>query len=353
MQEPHERTSGVKRARRDVRCGKKPAGHATTMAITLAQLNCIRQVVDNQFSVSRAAEMLFTTQPGVSKMIRSLESELGIDIFVRRGNRLIGLTDEGREAYALARRMLQDAHSLQRLHTSSGRSEITGVLHVGTTHIHARYRLPSLTQRFLEAYPKVQLEYSMCSPSEIYFGVRDGTLDIGLSALPESTRARILAIRAYEMERCLIVPAGHPLLDIDAITFEELARWPWVVHDERFTAGAVVQRAFQMQGMQPNIVVRVMDASVVKAYVAQGIGIAVLQKMAMEDETDPRLRQIDVSHLFPSPSAMITVRADHLLKVFAFDFIRLLLPGQPPEALAARLPNGKELLAQSFLGRND
>jgi len=102
--------------------------------------------------------MLFTTQPGVSKMIRSLESEIGIDIFVRRGNRLIGLTDEGREAYALARRMLQDAHSLQRLHTSSGRSEITGVLHVGTTPIHARYRLPSLTQRFLEAYPKVQLE---------------------------------------------------------------------------------------------------------------------------------------------------------------------------------------------------
>lgn len=322
------------------------------MTITFAQLNCIRQVVDNQFSVSRTAEALFTTQPGVSKMIRALESELGIDIFVRRGNRLVGLTDEGREAYALAGRMLQDARSLKQLRTTASSTEIVGVLRVGTTHIHARYRLPPITQRFLKAYPKVQLEYSMGSPSEIYFGVRDGTIDIGLSTLPENTPSRILAIRAYEMERCLIVPAGHPLLDVGEMTFEELVKWPWVVHDERFTSSAVVHRAFQMHGMLPNIAIRAMDASVVKAYVARGIGIAVLQKMAMEDETDPRLKQIDVSHLFPSSSAMITVRADHLLKVFAFDFIRLLLPGYAPEALATELANGAELLGQSFLERH-
>jgi len=323
------------------------------MTITLAQLNCIREVVNSQYSISRAAQALFTTQPGVSKMLRLLESELGIDIFVRRGNRLIGLTDEGREAYALARRMLQDAHSLQQLRTAVGRSEVVGVLRVGTTHIHARYRLPAVTKRFLQAYPKVQLEYSMCSPSEIAFGVRDGTLDIGLSTMPEDMRARVIAIRAYEMERCLIVPAGHPLLDVGTITFEELVKWPWVVHDERFTAGAVVQRAFQLQGMSPTIAVRVMDASAVKAYVAQGIGIAVLQKMAMEDETDTRLRQIDAQHLFPSPGAMLTVRADHYLKVFAFDFIRLLLPDYPAQALAAKIENGSELLRHSFLSRNE
>ncbi|MBN3851410.1 LysR family transcriptional regulator [Paraburkholderia sp. Ac-20342] len=323
------------------------------MTITLAQLNCIRQVVNNQFSVSRTAEMLFTTQPGVSKMIRALESELGIVIFLRRGNRLIGLTDEGREAYALARRMLQDARALQQLHTNANSSEIVGVLRVGTTHIHARYRLPAITERFLRAYPKVQIEYSMGAPSEIYFGVRDGTIDIGLSTVPENTLSRILAIRAYEMERCLIVPTGHPLLDVETITFEELVKWPWVVHDERFTSGAIVHRAFQMHGMLPNIAIRVMDASVVKAYVAQGIGISVVQKMAMEDETDGRLKQIDVSHMFPSPSAMVTVCADHLLKVFAFDFIRLLLPGYPAETLAAQLPNGDELLSRSFLQRHD
>jgi DNA-binding transcriptional LysR family regulator len=322
------------------------------MTITLQQLNCIRQVVNNQFSVSRTAEMLFTTQPGVSKMIRALESELGIDIFLRRGNRLVGLTDLGREAYALAGRMLQDARSLQQLRTAVSSPDIVGVLRVGTTHIHARHRLPSITQRFLSVYPKVQLEYSMGSPSEIYFGVRDGTIDIGLSTLPENTPSRILAIRAYEMERCLVVPAGHPLLDVEAITFDELVKWPWVVHDERFTSSAVVLRAFQMHGMLPNIVIRAMDASVVKAYVAHGVGIAVLQKMAMEDETDGRLKQIDVGHLFPSSSAMITVRADHLLKVFAFDFIRLLLPGRTPESLAAELANGDELLRKSFLQRH-
>jgi DNA-binding transcriptional LysR family regulator len=312
------------------------------MALTFQQLNCIRQVVANQFSVSRTAEVLFSTQPGVSKMIRALEDELGIDIFVRRGNRLVGLTDVGKEAYALAGRVLQDAKSLQQLRTAVSSPEIVGVLRVGTTHIHARYRLPSVTQLFLKAYPKVQLEYSVGSPSEIYFGVRDGTIDIGLSTLPENTPSRILAIKAYDMERCLVVPAGHPLLAVKRITFDELVKWPWVVHDDRFTSGAVVHRTFQMHGMQPNIVIRAMDASVVKAYVAQGIGIAVLQKMAMEHETDKKLRQIKVDHLFPSSSAMVTLRADHLLKIFALDFLQMLLPHLTPEALAAELMPSKE-----------
>jgi DNA-binding transcriptional LysR family regulator len=310
------------------------------MALTFQQLACLRQVVANKFSVSRTAEALSSTQPGISKLIRALEEELGIDVFVRRGNRLVGLTDTGKEAYALAGRVLQDTHTLQQLRAANHSPEIEGVLRVGTTHIHARYHLLSVTERFVRAYPKVQLEYSVGTPSEIYFSVRDGTLDLGLSTLPETTPSGILAIKAYDIERCLVVPAGHPLLSVPTITIEELTQWPWIVHDERFTSGAVVHRTFQMHGMQPRVVMRALDVSILKAYVARGIGIAVLQKIAMEDETDGRLRQIDVSHLFPASTAMVTLRADHLLTSYAHDYLRMLLPHLSEEQLGAALGGG-------------
>jgi DNA-binding transcriptional LysR family regulator len=312
------------------------------MALTFQQLNCIRQVVVNGLSVSRTAEALFSTQPGVSKMIRALEEELGIDIFVRRGNRLVGLTDVGKEAYALAGRVLQDAKSLQQLKSASSGPEVEGIIRVGTTHLHARYRLLSVTEGFVKIYPKVQLEYSVGTPPEIYLGVRDGTMDIGLSTLPQATPSGILAIKAYDLERCLVVPAGHPLLALSSVTIEELTKWPWIVHDDRFTSGAVVQRTFQMYGMQPHIVMRAMDVDVVKAYVARGIGIAVLPKMALEHESDETLRKINVDHLFPSSAAMLTLRADHVLKTFAFDFIQMLLPHFTPEALKAELARGQQ-----------
>jgi DNA-binding transcriptional LysR family regulator len=308
------------------------------MAVTFQQLISIRELVNNGFSVSRTAEVLFTTQPGVSKLIRALERELGVDIFIRRGNRLVGLTDAGQDAWLLAGRILQDATALRHLRHDAGEdSGMRGTLRVGTTHIHARYRLLDVTERFLKAYPRVQIEYVVGTPLEIHAGVRDGSLDIGLSTMPDAVAPGILALKAYDMKRCLVVPDGHPLLAMQRITLEELARWPWIVHNESLTSGAIVLRTFQMHGLQPRVVMRAMDVDVMKAYIARGIGIAVLQQMAMDGDTCAQLRQIRVGKLFPSSAAMVIVRSDHILKRFAFDFVRMLMPRMKPKAIADAL----------------
>jgi DNA-binding transcriptional LysR family regulator len=306
------------------------------MAMTFQQLLSLRELVANGFSVSRTAEALFTTQPGVSKMIRALERELGVEVFVRRGNRLVGLTSAGQDAWQLARRILRDADTLLQLRQIDSHG-MHGTLRVGTTHIHARYRLLDVTERFLRVHPDVQIEYVVGTPAEIHAGVRDGSLDIGLSTMPDSVPPGILALKAYDMKRCLVVPAGHPLLDVATITLEELARWPWIVHNESLTSGAIVRRTFQAHGLQPRVVMRAMDVDVMKAYIARGIGIAVLQQMAMDGDTCPRLRRIEVGKLFASSAAMVIVRADHLLKKFAFDFVRILIPHMKPKAIATAL----------------
>ncbi len=306
------------------------------MPITFQQLQCVRQVVESGFSVSRAAESLHTTQPGVSKMIRALEKEIGIEIFVRAGNRLTKLTDAGKEALSLSARVLQDAQALKRL-----KQEVPaageGTLRVGTTHVHARYSLIEVTRRFLAVYPQVKLEFTVGPPAQILAGVTEGTIDIGLCTLPDPMPKDVVSVKAYDIDRCLIVPPRHPLLKMARLTMEHIARWPLITYDNSYTSGSVVQREFQRHGITPWVVMRAMDASIIKAYVAAGVGVAVLQKMAFNPAVDKDLRAMRVEHLFPSSSAMISLRKDHLLKPFAFDFIQMVAPEWSREAIEARL----------------
>lgn len=309
--------------------------------MTLQQLRCLRQVVESGMNVSRAALALHTTQPGVTKMVRSLEREIGLDLFVRKGNRLAALTDAGREALALASRVLRDSGALSRLGTDL-RTDTAGTLRVGTTHIHARYSLIDVARDFFARYPGVKLELTIAPPAEILRGVIEGEIDVGLSTLPSKTPEGVITLKAYSIERCLIVPRGHPLLRVKPVTIEEIARYPLITYQETYTSGWVVQREFQRRGLEPRIVMRAMDASVIKAYVAAGIGIAIFQKMALEPARDRELRTIATDHIFPASTAMISLRSDHLLRPYGFDFIHRVAPRWSREAIERRLRSSLE-----------
>jgi DNA-binding transcriptional LysR family regulator len=269
-------------------------------------------------------------------MIRALEQEIGTALFERSGTRLTALTDAGRDALALCARILQDTQSLKRLKQDMpGDSE--GTLRVGTTHVHARYSLIDVTRRFLSVYPKVKLEFTVAAPAQILAGVTAGTIDIGLCTLPDPVPKGVVSFKAYDIERCLIVPPRHPLLKTKKPTMEQIARWPLITYDNSYTSGSVVVNEFRRHGVTPWVVMRAMDASIIKAYVAAGVGVAVLQKMAFNATADKDLRSLEVGHLFPSSSAMISLRKDHLLKKFAFDFIHMVAPEWTREAMEAQL----------------
>ncbi|MES2187168.1 MAG: LysR substrate-binding domain-containing protein [Pseudomonadota bacterium] len=306
------------------------------MSLTFQQLQCLRQLVASGLSVSRTAEALHTTQPSVSKMLRALEDEIGLELFVRGGNRLTALTEAGQEALVLAGRVLQDTAALKRLDQGHG-AAAQGTLRVGTTHIHARYSLIAVAQRFFAAYPGVNLEFTINPPAQILAGVVGGTIDIGLCTLPKAVPRGVLTLKAYEIDRCLVVPPQHPLLALAAVTVEDIARWPLITHDESFTSGVVALHEFQRRGITPRVLMRAMDANVIKAYVAAGMGVAVIQKMAVDPALDTGLRVIAVDHLFPSSSAMVSLRVDHVLRPFAFDFIRMVAPEWTREAIEVRL----------------
>ena len=79
------------------------------------QLRIIRETIKRNFNLTEVANALFTSQSGVSKHIKDLEDELGVELFVRRGKRFLGLTEPGKELLVIVERMLIDANNLRRL----------------------------------------------------------------------------------------------------------------------------------------------------------------------------------------------------------------------------------------------
>src|ERR1700741_2556626 len=119
------------------------------------QLRYVREAVRQGLNLTEAANRLFTSQPGISKQIRELEDELGVEIFVRRGKRLVALTEPGKAVVKICDRLLIDAENLKQVGREF-KDQQSGTLVVATTHTQARYALPRMVPEFKARFPKVR-----------------------------------------------------------------------------------------------------------------------------------------------------------------------------------------------------
>mgnify|MGYP000927889099 CR=1 FL=1 len=114
----------------------------------LQQLRYIWEVAHHDLNVSATAQSLFTSQPGISKQIRLLEDELGVEVFARSGKHLTHITPAGEVILELAGEMLRKADAIKRV-AQEFSDERSGTLSIATTHTQARYVLPEIIQRFM------------------------------------------------------------------------------------------------------------------------------------------------------------------------------------------------------------
>ncbi|PKO52232.1 MAG: transcriptional regulator CysB [Betaproteobacteria bacterium HGW-Betaproteobacteria-2] len=292
----------------------------------LHQLRYIREVAKQNLNISAAAEVLHTSQPGVSKQIQLLEEELKLQIFQRNGKRLVGITEPGQAVLALAERMILEMEDIKRVGEEFG-NEDTGSLTIATTHTQARYRLPTAVKQFVDQYPKVKLTIHQGNPTQVAEQVVSGEADIGIATEAISNYDKILCLPLYRWNRCIVVPHGHPLLQDAPLTLQKIAQYPLITYDFGFTGSAIVTGEFSKVGLTPNIVLTAIDADVIKTYVNLGLGIGLLANMAYDKERDTNLAMIDASHLFPESTTHLGIRRDAYLRGFAYDFIQLIAPG--------------------------
>ncbi len=291
----------------------------------LQQLRYLCEVARRDLSVSAAAQALFTSQPGVSKQIKGLEDELGIEIFVRNGKRLTSITEPGRAVIAIAERMLADAANLKRAGEDFA-GEKVGTLTIATTHTQARYALPKAVAAFKRRFPKVQLFIHQGNPTQICDQVAQGEADLCVATEHIDEHPGLVALPCYQWNRCIVVPAKHPLLKAGPLTLEAVAKYPIVTYDFAYANRSVVNRAFELRGLAPQVVLTAFDADVIKTYVELGLGVGIMAAMAFDAKRDRQLRSIDASHLFPSSTTRLGIKRGAYLRRYAYDFIELFAP---------------------------
>jgi len=293
--------------------------------MTLQQLRAICEIAANDFNASRAALAIHASQPAVSKMLATLENELGAEIFIRSKGRIAGLTEFGANVLTLAKRMVHDAKSLADMAADSY-NETTGALRISATHLLARHMALRAAVSFARQYPQVDLEISQHNPQGVIDAVAAGESQLGLTALSGATPDGVVTLPVYKVDRCVITPPDHPLLECKRITLKKLVEYPMVTYDRSFSFGRGVLAEFERHGLRPRSAVKATSADVVKAAVAAGLGIAVFQRMAIDPEEDKRLGIIDAGHLFPPSQAQLALRRGQYLRRFTYEFIALLAP---------------------------
>jgi LysR family cys regulon transcriptional activator len=291
----------------------------------LQQLRYLREVARRGLNVSDAAEALFTSQPGISKQIRLLEDELGVDIFVRNGKRVVAVTEPGRAILALADRMLADADNLKRV-ASEFSNEAEGSLSIATTHTQARYALPPVIKEFVSRYPKVRLSLRQGTPVQISEQVVSGEADIAIATEAIEQYSELVMLPCYQWNRCVVVPPDHPLLKLPALSLEAIAKYPIITYDFAFTGRSQINLAFAAKKLEPNVVLTAIDADIIKTYVELGLGVGILAKMAFDPKRDTGLRALDAGHLFPSATTRIGLRRGTYLRGYTYTFIELFAP---------------------------
>lgn len=291
----------------------------------LQQLRYLTAIVRNNLNISAAAESLYTSQPGISKQLRLLEEELGVELFSRNGKHLTEVTPVGRQIIAKVDSILREVNNIQIL-AEEYRDDRRGSLSIATTHTQARYALPPVIKVFRERYPAVTLQVHQGSPTQIAELVQSGEVDFAIATEAMELFQDLVMMPCYVWRRCVLVPRGHPLANLECLTLHDVARYPLVTYVFGFTGRSQLDEAFRTAQIKPLVAFTATDADVIKTYVRLGMGVGIVARMAYDPHYDHDLVRLEAGHLFATNVTKIGFRRGTFLRCYMYDFITLFSP---------------------------
>jgi len=293
--------------------------------VKLQQLKYIWEVAHHDLNVSSTAQSLYTSQPGISKQIRLLEDELGVEIFARSGKHLTRVTPAGETIIKAAGEILRKVEGIKQI-AQEFSNQKKGDLSIATTHTQARYALPSVIRSFIREYPQVSLHMHQGTPMQIAEMAADGTVDFAIATEAMEHFSDLVMMPCYRWNRCVIVPRNHPLASMKKLELEDLAELPLVTYVFGFTGRSQLDEAFAAKGLTPNVVFTAADADVIKTYVRLGLGVGIVARMAIDPLADQDLVVLDASRLFKSSTTKIGFRKGTFIRGYMYDFMQRFAP---------------------------
>lgn len=316
----------------------------------LQQLRYIWEVAHHDLNVSATAQSLYTSQPGISKQIRLLEDELGVEIFSRSGKHLTNITPAGEDILKLAGDVLRQVamiKSIAQEHSDPKKGSVS----IATTHTQARYVLPSVIKQFMSKYPEVSLHMNQGTPVQISEMAAEGEVDFAIATEAMELFGNLIMMPCYRWNRSIVVPKDHPLAQQPQMTLETLAEHPIVTYVFGFTGRSKLDEAFNSLQLTPKVVFTATDADVIKTYVRLGLGVGIIATMAYDAEQDKDLVALDASHLFEPSTTRLGIRRGAFLRGYMYDFVELFAPHLTREVVDQSLKQQNKADIEAFFNQ--
>ena len=240
--------------------------------------------VAKQLSFTKAAELLYMTQPAVTFQVKQLEEHFNTRLFERSHSK-ITLTPAGDVAMEYAERILNLSNEMDtRVGELTG--QISGTLLVGASTTIAEYMLPRLLGDFKAQYPNVHARLMVANSEAIEAKIADHTLDVGLIEAP-SHHPQLMSHVCCEDELVAICAPKHPVAQYTSITPVQLAELPYVSRESGSGTREVMDDYFRKHGVQPedlHIVMELGSREAIKGAVEAGLGIAIVSRATIQKE---------------------------------------------------------------------
>ena len=292
--------------------------------MNLHQFRFVQEAVRHDLNLTETAKALFTSQPGISKAILELESELGVDIFARHGKRLRRITEPGEQVLKAIEVIMREVGNLKRIGAEFSNQDV-GTLSIATTHSQARYFLPGPVARLRAQHPNVSVSLHQGSPNQVARMVIEEVADIGLATESLNDIEELVTLPCYEWHHAVVMPAAHRLAALERVSLEDLASEPLVCYHPSFSGRTRVDRAFAARRLKPNIVLEAIDADVIKTYVRLGLGVGIVAEIAVRDDPPGGdLVSRPVGHLFGQNVTRIAFKRGAYLRNYVYSFAEML-----------------------------
>jgi len=246
----------------------------------LAALKAFQAVAESG-SFSKAGEVLFLTQPAISKRVASLEDQLGLKLFDRIGKR-ISLTEAGRTLLLEVQKILNQVEESQRL-LSNLSNHVGGTLHIATSHHIGLHRLPAILQNFTHHHPDVDLELSFMDSEKALRLIEIGKLELAIVTLPEDSTPLLKTTPAWKDELVFVCGKHHALAKLKQVNLKTLSQHRALLPSQGTITRKIIESYVTKKDLSLNVTMETNYLETIQKMVEIGLGWSALPKIMCND----------------------------------------------------------------------
>ena len=240
-------------------------------------------------SISQAADLLFITQPAVTKRIHSLEEYFGVKLFESAG-RGVKATHAAHSLLPKVKNWLNELGDIH--HTlSHEQDQIQGKLKIGTSHHIGLHHLPCHLTQYVQQFPDVTLDVHFVDSEQAHEQVLAGDLELAFLTLPPQGDERLSYVTIWNDPLVFVVAPFHPLAQKQNLRLEDLIEYPSLLPAAQTYTSQITLAEFEKKGLKPQVTMSNNPLESIRMLVSIGLGWSVLPKTLLNQD----LKQLDIA----------------------------------------------------------